>query len=142
MRNILLLAFALPAFAAAQNPDPSLLPGDWRATGRYYEVKLRQQLPPLRFELTIDTDLTLSGQVGDATIMPSKPRSIGERIAYLTSLSGPVTQSDLVRQKVHVEILITDASPGTLTADFHLKSRETFDWTMRPGEFRAIRVER
>ena len=139
MLSTLTLALFLSSTAlAAKSLDSSRLPGHWSGSGHYYEVKLQKDLPAPHFDLRINPDLTLSGQIGDARIRPARPRAVGPRIDYYVELDGAVANS--LERKKHVVILITDLGEDAFSADFHLKSRKGFDLSMHPGSLEAVRT--
>lgn len=134
-----LMACLLPAAVFGADPDAALLPGKWTGTGRYYETSLQRQSEAPRFDLDIAPDLTVSGTVGQARLVPARPRAIGERIDYYLELEGSVASDQKVRGKDHLVILVTRLTAESLEADFHLKSGFSFDFTMHPGELQAVR---
>lgn len=139
MLSTLTLSLYLSSTAlAATTLDYSRLPGHWSGSGHYYEVVLQENLQAPQFDLRINPDLTLSGQIGAARIRPAKPRAVGERIDYYVELDGAVARS--LERKKHLLILITQVHDDAFSADFHLKSRYGFDFTMHPGSLEAVRT--
>jgi hypothetical protein len=142
MRRILLLCLGAPALSAqAQSIDAALLPGSWRGEGRYYETRLQRANRPPEFELSIGPDLTLSGTVGGARIVPARPAAVGPRIDYAVVLDGPVAAGKSLDGKDHLMVLITVVGRDSFSADFHLKSRFGFDFSMHPGSLEAVRAD-
>ncbi len=137
---ILLLTCLVPLAGSATEIDPTQLAGHWAGTGRYYEVKLQHQADAPRFDLTIGPDLTLTGTVGAARLVPTRPRAAGKRIDYYVVLEGSVAEQASLRSKDHLLILITQLAPGSFEADFHLKSSFGLDFTMHPGALHADRT--
>lgn len=136
--TLILALFLNSPLLTATALESSHLPGHWSGDGHYYEVKLQKRLRAPHFDLRIDPDLTLSGEIGDARIRPAKPRAVGTRIDYHVELIGTVVTS--LERKKHLVILITHIDDGAFSADFHLKSRNGFDLTMHPGSLEAIRA--
>lgn len=137
--TLFLMACLVPLAGYSAEIDPAHLPGNWVGTGRYYEVKLQRQADAPRFDLTIGPDLTLTGTVGTARLVPTRPRASGERVDYFVLLEGSVAQHAALRSKDHLLILITQLAPDSFEADFHLKSSFGFDFTMHPGALHADR---
>lgn len=136
------LMHVLPACLVAANAnalEATQLTGHWEGSGRYYEVRLQRELPAPRFELTINADLELSGKLGDATIVPARPRKTGERIDYYLALDGRVAPGASMQGKDHVLILIHGLDADSFEADFHLKDSFGFDFSMHPGELHGNR---
>lgn len=138
----LLSLLALAASAQGSTVDVAQLPGNWRGEGHYYEVKLQRGGAPPAFELAIAPDLTLSGTVGAARVVPAQPVAIGRRIDYQVVLVGAVDDGKFLKDKDHLMILVTVVDGGRMSADFHLKSRFGFDFSMHPGSLEAIRSDR
>jgi hypothetical protein len=132
------LALAVSPGTLAQDLAPSRLAGHWTGVGRFYDVELKKRLGPLPFDLVISPDLTLSGTAGGATIQPSKGERHGKQVDFKALLSGELRPgTDL--KKDHLVLLVTRVDDAEASADFHLKSNFTFDFTMRPG---AVELKR
>jgi hypothetical protein len=138
-RFLLVSLIAVAQTAPGQSIDVGQLPGTWHGEGRFYEVKLLRENQAPAFDLTIALDLTLSGTVGEARIVATRPTTVGKRIDYHVMLDRPVGRGEFLKDKDHLVILITAADAASLSADFHMKSRFGFDFSMHPGSLEAVR---
>lgn len=127
----------------AQTPAQWEIVGRWSADARLFDMHIRASTTPLAAELVIAADLSLSGQIGDATMASSSPvAKTPTRLEYRIRLNRPVhAHPDLGKDHLIVIITRRDGPDGpVLDADFHLKSRFGFDPTLRVGHFDAVRV--
>lgn len=122
----MLLAGALHAQSAPET-------GHWRGSARFFETNTRQALGALPVELRFDTDGRLQGRIGDGAFAATAPEpGRGPPRVYRLLLDAPASARD-PRARRHVVVLVMPSPPGTLDADFHLKSRFALDLRMNVG---------
>ncbi len=148
MRNCASRAFIAVLLAVsgcasfAQLPESALdsaaLAGLWTGTARMYEVKLDKAVGRIPVSLNIANDRTLTGMVGQASILPAMPPKSAKRVAYYARLSGAVYAGAPARMD-YVVFLITGTRHDRLSGDIHLKSRFGFDPGMHPGSLELVR---
>lgn len=105
------------------------------AAARFFETDARQALGALPVELRFDADGRLQGRIGDGAFAATTPEpGHGPPRVYRLLLDAPASARD-PRARRHVVVLVTPSPPGTLDADFHLKSRFALDLRMNVGHF-------
>jgi len=141
-RNALILAaLAIVQSANANATPPPSIAGHWVGDARLFDKALRAQTAPLATDLRIDQDFAISGRIGEAQIPRNLPVSVtAKRVEYRVILPGPVKNIPQLN-KSHLIIIITRNDGDTLNADFHLKSRFSFDLTMRVGHLDVVRAK-
>lgn len=137
-RVLVSLLFTLSALMTAA--DPGRLPGRWSGVGRFYNVKFQATFGPLPFDLHIAQDLTLTGTVGGARILPCRPTTNHGRQDFRAELEGAIRPEKAFRKR-RLVLMVTKAEGDTLVADFHLKTNFVWDWTMRVGHLEATRMQ-
>ena len=105
------------------------------AAARFFETDARQALGALPVELRFDADGRLQGRIGDGAFAATTPEpGHGPPRVYRLLLDAPAS-ARAPRARRHVVVLVTPSPPGTLDADFHLKSRFALDLRMNVGHF-------
>lgn len=124
----------------AQDLERAELQGLWLGEWRPYE-KQYQQIPgriPIR--LTISEKSIISGSFGDSNFISEKIERQAKQIMVWAKLDRPIRfGKDHVKD--HLIILITSIRQDQLSADAHLKSRFSFDFSMHPGELKASKLK-
>ena len=132
------------AAVSAQEPDTGLKAfiGNWEGTGRFYNVKLADQMGPVSFELTITEDLTVTGSIGDSQLLPAT-LEVDEWNKGFTAecrIQGNPF-SDKRFHKKYVILLLRPVEGDEISgSDFHMKNNLFFDFSMRVGGMDLKRV--
>lgn len=130
------LPFMLLAAAVQAQSAPEA--GHWRGSARFFENDTRQALGALPVELRFDTEGRLQGRIGDGAFAATAPEpGGGQPRVYRLLLDAPASARD-PRARRHVVVLVTPSKPGTLDADFHLKSRFALDLRMNVGHLDVV----
>ncbi len=113
------------------------LVGTWKGEGRFLNVDLSSETGQILFEIKINSDFTITGKVGDASLTKTSIVNSSYGFEIKGKLDSKIKKDhELNRKHLIILLVIPEGNMEDVSysdANFHLKNNYIFDFAMRVG---------
>ena len=126
---------------AQDEPFPlSSLQGTWEGSGRFLDIKWAKEIGFLPIQINFAADGTVTGSVGDATLIETELRNWKDDGFEVRALIDGNIKEGKIYRKNHF-IIFGHIQQNEMELNYHLKSNFIFDFTMHVCGVRLKRVQ-